>query len=86
MEDPAWKQEALFDMNAPQIPGIPKVIDAWREAIKCPGCQLCQVAVVTVSEGDPWAAYVHNCPCGYTIMESEWQQVNWDQVKNAPKI
>lgn len=84
-DDQRFKQEALFDLNMPQVPGLPKVVDTWREAIKCFSCSLKQVAIVKVYEGAPWADYTHTCSCGYTTTESEWQQVNWDEVKGAPR-
>lgn len=51
-----------------------------QEAIECPSCHLKQMAFV---EHTPFFnTYIHNCPCGYTIMESEWQQCNASEVKD----
>ncbi len=81
-----WQKEALFDVNAPQPAGQPKVIDSWREAIECPSCSLKQFALVLVYDDMPFAAYVHVCACGYTITESEWQYVNYWEVGKAAAV
>ncbi len=53
-----------------------------QEAIKCPNCQLKQFATVIFYDNMPFPDYVHNCKgCAYTIMESEWDQVNASEVK-----
>ena len=43
------------------------------ETIICPNCGREQTA--TVQHTNPWWTRIHNCDCGYTIMESEWEQV-----------
>jgi ribosomal protein S27AE len=44
------------------------------EIIKCPECGAVQMAEVV--ESMPWNIYVHDCiKCGYTIMESDWEEV-----------
>ncbi len=50
-------------------------MESHIETIKCPNCEDIQSAEVRHTE--PWWLYVHNCNrCGYTIMESEWDEVN----------
>lgn len=49
-------------------------MESHIETIKCPHCEDIQSAEVRHTE--PWWLYVHNCNrCGYTIMESEWEEV-----------
>ncbi len=45
--------------------------------IRCPECGKVQQAVVTHGFQN---TYIHECSCGYTIMESEW-----DEVKQTDK-
>jgi len=44
--------------------------DKHYEYILCPECGEIQKA--TVLHTFPWYSYVHDCKCGYTIMESDW--------------
>jgi hypothetical protein len=44
-----------------------------EERIICPQCESEQLA--TVIHTWPWYSYVHECTCGYIIMESEWERV-----------
>jgi len=41
------------------------------EEIICPNCKKEQQA--EVQHTHPFWTYIHNCECGYTIMESEWE-------------
>lgn len=43
------------------------------ERIKCPVCNLEQDAEVELTI--PWLTYIHECPCGYVITESDWDTV-----------
>lgn len=44
--------------------------------ISCPECQTVQKAAIVFDDRHPWPIYVHDCiGCGYTIMESEWNEV-----------
>lgn len=45
----------------------------WTEKIRCPQCKSIQQA--TVTETPLWNIYVHECECGFVIMESEWERV-----------
>ncbi len=45
------------------------------DKIKCPECGKVQDAEVTQHLNAPFATYIKNCECGYTIMESEWDVV-----------
>ena len=45
------------------------------DKIKCPECGKVQDAEVTQHLNAPFATYIKNCDCGYTIMESEWDVV-----------
>ena len=49
--------------------------EVWHhhETILCPNCGREQTA--TVQHTVPFWTRIHNCDCGYTIMESEWEQV-----------
>jgi len=53
------------------------VVDTER--IKCPDCGSVQQADIKsfVDKDGPcgWPMYVHFCLCGYTIMESEWDEI-----------
>ncbi len=48
------------------------MIESHTETIKCPECGKIQDAVVEHTW--PWYSYIHNCECGHTIMESEWNR------------
>lgn len=53
----------------------PKQVWHHHEKIVCPSCQSVEVAIV--KHTFPWWSYIHNCSkCGYTIMESEWDEVD----------
>jgi len=44
-----------------------------KEKIKCPECNTVQTA--RIEHTIPWYTYIHKCTnCGYTIMESEWDE------------
>ena len=47
-------------------------MDSHTETIICPECHRTQTA--TVEHTRPWYVYVHECECGYTITESEWEE------------
>lgn len=51
----------------------PFSMPSHTETIKCPKCNAVQTA--TVEHTIPFYSYVHDCECGYTIMESEWERV-----------
>ncbi len=54
------------------------VVGHHYEIIYCPGCE--KICTATVAHTDPFWSYVHFCEhCGYTIMESEWNEVK-DQL------
>ena len=55
------------------------------DKIKCPECGKVQDAEVTQHLNAPFATYIKNCDCGYTIMESEWDVVEWIKY-NEPGI
>jgi ribosomal protein S27E len=44
-----------------------------KERIKCPKCGKVQAAIVQHTQ--PWWTYIHDCVCGYTITESDWERV-----------
>ena len=49
------------------------------ETIKCPECGEVQDAEVTYEDYMPFPTYVHECECGYIIMESDWEKVErWE--------
>ena len=48
-------------------------VEFHHERIKCPECNRFQKA--KVEHTFPWHSYVHECVCGYIIMESEWNHV-----------
>lgn len=52
---------------------ILKTIEYDLETIQCPECKAVQTAKVLHTW--PWATRIHDCQCGYTIMESEWNLV-----------
>lgn len=43
------------------------------EDIICPECKKVQTAEVKYTV--PWWTYIHECKCGYIIMESEWEKL-----------
>ena len=46
-----------------------------QERIVCPDCGLAQEATVEHYDDEPWPRWIRDCVgCGYTIMESEWEQ------------
>lgn len=49
-----------------------------NEKIKCPECSSIEDAIVIHAKTDfDWSTYIHDCSkCGYTIMESEWEEIN----------
>jgi len=48
-------------------------MDFHEEKIICPNCG--EVQVAKVEHTVPFYSYVHTCEkCGYTILESEWEQ------------
>ncbi len=48
-------------------------MDRHIEIIKCCECGKIQEAEVLYTI--PWPIYVHQCSCGYIIMESEWDRM-----------
>jgi hypothetical protein len=56
-----------------ELQGFPRT-----EVIQCPQCSKTQSAQVHFERWMPFPAYVHDCECGYTITESDW-----DVVANA---
>lgn len=48
-------------------------VDRYYEYIRCPECGKIQKA--TIIKSYPFFTFIHNCECGYTIMESEWETV-----------
>lgn len=62
--DPADVLEMAF--------GVRPVI-THTETISCPECWLIQEA--TVEHTVPFFTYVHHCRCGFTITESDWEEV-----------
>lgn len=48
------------------------------ERIRCPACLTEQDA--TVEHTQPFPTYIHNCACGYTIMESEWDRIDGEYM------
>lgn len=49
------------------------MIPTHTEQIECPECGSLQNA--TVEHTQPFWTYIHECNCGHTIMESEWDVV-----------
>ncbi len=50
----------------------------YRVQIECPNCGAIETAIV--EHDDPFNTYIHDCTkCGYTITESEWNEVKQDQ-------
>ncbi len=62
----------LFDHPILGVKGKLRFWNSQYEEIVCPNCDRVQLAEVV--EKLPWNSYIHNCPCGYTIMESEWNR------------
>jgi hypothetical protein len=56
-----------------ELQGFPRT-----EVIQCPQCSKTQSAQVHFERWMPFPVYVHDCECGYTITESDW-----DVVPNA---
>lgn len=53
----------------------------YTVTIRCPECGKVQQAQVEI--GEPFNYYVHECTsCGYTIMESEWDEVKQTDKEN----
>lgn len=52
------------------MPGT-TAVESHTEEIVCPACRRGETA--TVLHTQPWHSYVHECSCGYMILESEWQ-------------
>ena len=52
-----------------------KAIKPYKEIITCPECGRDQVATVEFRETASFPTYIHECKCGYIIMESEWKPV-----------
>ena len=44
-----------------------------KQFIECPNCGAIELA--TIEETIPFWTYIHDCKCGYTIMESEWNAI-----------
>ncbi len=59
----------------PQKPGPGNLSKKWSETICCPRCGEIEKATVEFRAVDPFPIYVHQCRCGYTITESEWETV-----------
>ena len=52
------------------------------QTIKCPECGTIQQAKVSFVPLIGWGNYIHDCiNCGYTITESEWEQVEPEKSK-----
>jgi hypothetical protein len=51
-----------------------------KQFIQCPECSAVELATVDTTT-IPWWTYIHNCSCGYTIMESEWDPVKALSIK-----
>lgn len=65
------RAEQLGLLPAREHPGFPR-----SESIRCPACGRVQEAQVHFEHWMPFPAYVHDCECGYTIMESDWEKVD----------
>jgi len=51
------------------------------QTIKCPECGTIQEAEVSFVPLISWGNYIHKCNhCGYTITESEWEQVETEDI------
>ena len=50
-------------------------MDTSNTIIKCPECGEIQTAKILHTF--PWNTFIHDCEkCDYTIMESEWDEIN----------
>lgn len=68
--------EPVGYLPAPAGSGMRRqLIYRQAETIQCPQCGLVQEAHAEHYKGDPWVTYVHECRCGYTITESDWDEV-----------
>ena len=57
---------------------------AKHQRIVCPGCKKKQWATVRWPEDDPFPTYMHECRCGYIVIESEWQPCGlWYKLRKA---
>ena len=53
-----------------------------EELIECPECKTVQWASIKENPDFPFASYIHDCQdCGYTIMESEWNEVGSEKIQ-----
>lgn len=50
-----------------------------EEKIICPNCQ--RIETATVDHTQPFNSYVHLCQCGYIIVESEWEKIEYKDDK-----
>lgn len=72
-----WDEEENKSENIP-IPVGPNQLQIFEEKfhlekIRCPECNCEQTAKVIHTV--PWHSKVHECECGYIIMESDWNQL-----------
>jgi len=51
-----------------------------KQFIQCPDSGKVELGTIDTSTW-PWNTLIHNCSCGYTIMESEWDQVKALSIK-----
>lgn len=58
------------------IPYVPIQTGSHTKIVVCPECKTQQVAQVTHTTAGN--VYIHECDCGYMIMESEWYEVKFD--------
>jgi hypothetical protein len=63
----------MFQSPNSELQGFPRT-----EVIQCHQCGKTQSAQVHFERWMPFPVYVHDCECGYTITESDW-----DVVPNA---
>jgi len=61
-----------------EITGYPKAV-----FIRCPNCETVQAAEIHFYIEDPFPSYVHECSCGYFILESEWEEIEIDSSSEA---
>lgn len=53
-----------------------------EETIKCPSCDKVQIAIV--NHTTPFHTYIHECTsCNYVIMESEWDALKTNLIKQT---
>jgi len=50
-----------------------------KQFIECPNCRSIELA--EIKETIPFWTYIHDCKCGYTIMESDWQKAKAISIK-----